>query len=138
MANQPRKIGPRPQAGHFSRSARHTNDSIGWERLSSPLLAGATNFGSLGGDSMAVVIVAKSRYVDHCRLSECIANVNVHAMVSIARLLQMIGLTIPVLAVIAQLASTIDARQMLGFLVASVLIFSIGYLLQRYGGGGPA
>ena len=59
-------------------------------------------------------------------------------MVSIARLLQLIGLTIPVLAVMAQLANSITASKMLGFLVASVLIFMIGYLLQRYSGGGPA
>jgi hypothetical protein len=58
-------------------------------------------------------------------------------MVSVARLLQLIGLTIPVLAVVAQLAQAITASKMLGFLVASVLIFSIGYLLQRYSGGGP-
>ena len=58
-------------------------------------------------------------------------------MVSVARLLQLIGLTIPVLAIMAQLAKSISAGKMLGFLVASVLIFSIGYLLQRYSGGGP-
>jgi hypothetical protein len=59
-------------------------------------------------------------------------------MVSIARLLQLVGLTIPVLAVLAQLNQAISASKMLGFLVVSVLIFSIGYLLQRYSGGGPA
>jgi hypothetical protein len=59
-------------------------------------------------------------------------------MHSIARLLQLIGLTIPVLAIVAQLGNSITASKMLGFLVASVLIFSIGYLLQRYSGGGPA
>ena len=62
--------------------------------------------------------------------------VNVHAMYSVARLLQLIGLTIPVLAVMAQLSQAISAGKMLGFLVVSVLIFSIGYLLQRYSGGG--
>jgi len=56
-------------------------------------------------------------------------------MYSAARLLQLIGLTIPVLAVMAQLSKSISAGKMLGFLVASVLIFSIGYLLQRYSGG---
>lgn len=58
-------------------------------------------------------------------------------MYSVARLLQMIGLTIPPLAIIAQLTSNIDLKQMLGFLVASVAVFTIGYLLQRYSGGGP-
>jgi hypothetical protein len=59
-------------------------------------------------------------------------------MYSIARLLQLIGLTIPVLAVMAQLSQSISAGKMLGFLVVSVLIFSIGYVLQRYSGGGGA
>jgi hypothetical protein len=46
----------------------------------------------------------------------------------------MIGLTIPVLAILAQLNQSITAGKMLGFLVVSVLIFTIGYLLQRYTG----
>jgi hypothetical protein len=60
------------------------------------------------------------------------------AMYTIARLFQVIGLTIPPLAVIAQLANPEDfkANKMLQFLLASVCIFSIGYILQRYGGGG--
>jgi len=64
------------------------------------------------------------------------ATVNVHGMYSVARLLQLIGLTIPLLAVMAQLNQSITAGKMLGFLVVSVLVFSIGYLLQRYSGGG--
>ena len=52
-------------------------------------------------------------------------------MYTLARLLQMVGLTIPVLAILAQLNQSISASKMLGFLVASVLIFSIGYTLQR-------
>lgn len=63
--------------------------------------------------------------------------VSVQSMYSVARLLQMIGLTIPPLAIIAQLTGNIDLKQMLGFLVASVAVFTIGYLLQRYSGGGP-
>jgi hypothetical protein len=58
-------------------------------------------------------------------------------MHSIARLLQLIGLTIPPLAIIAQLTGSINLKQMLGFLVASVSVFTIGYLMQRYSGGGP-
>ncbi len=46
----------------------------------------------------------------------------------------MIGLTIPPLAIIAQLGEHITAGQMLQFLVASVAVFGIGYLLQTYGG----
>ncbi len=57
-------------------------------------------------------------------------------MYSIARLLQITGLTIPPLAIVAQLSNSIDARQLLGFLVVSVALFSIGYLLQRYFSGG--
>jgi hypothetical protein len=57
------------------------------------------------------------------------------AMYTLARLLQMVGLTIPVLAVLAQLNESIAASKMLGFLVASVLIFMIGYTLQRSSGG---
>lgn len=56
-------------------------------------------------------------------------------MYTLARLLQMVGLTIPVLAVLAQLSESITAGKMLGFLVASVLIFMIGYTLQRSSGG---
>ena len=57
-------------------------------------------------------------------------------MYTLARFLQMVGLTIPVLAVFAQLNQSITAGKMLGFLVASVLIFMIGYTLQRSSGGG--
>ena len=38
------------------------------------------------------------------------------------------------LAMIAQLAEQISAGQMLQFLVAGVCLFTIGYLLQAYGG----
>lgn len=56
-------------------------------------------------------------------------------MYTVARFLQLVGLTIPLLAIVAQLQNAIKANTMLGFLVASVLIFSIGYMLQRYTGG---
>lgn len=54
---------------------------------------------------------------------------------SIARLLQLAALTILPLAVLAQLAERISAGQLLQFLVAGIAMFSIGYLLQAYGGG---
>jgi hypothetical protein len=60
----------------------------------------------------------------------------VAAMKSIPRFLQMVGLTIPPLIMIAQLAGRITAGQMLLFLVAAVCFFSVGYLLQAYGGKG--
>ncbi len=56
-------------------------------------------------------------------------------MYTVARFLQMIGLTIPVLAILAQLNQSISASTMLGFLIASVLVFSIGYMIQRSVGG---
>jgi hypothetical protein len=56
-------------------------------------------------------------------------------MYTLARFLQMVGLTIPILAILAQLNQTITASKMLGFLIASVLVFSIGYMLQRTIGG---
>lgn len=59
-------------------------------------------------------------------------------MYTLARLLQLIGLTIPPLAIIAQLMERISLGQMLGFLVAAVAVFGIGHLLQRYSGGGGA
>jgi hypothetical protein len=55
-------------------------------------------------------------------------------MYSIARMLQLAGLTIPPLAIIAQLSEQIKASQMLLFLAVSVCLFLIGYLLQLYGG----
>jgi hypothetical protein len=55
-------------------------------------------------------------------------------MYSIARMLQLAGLTIPPLAIIAQLSERIKASQMLLFLAVSVCLFLIGYLLQLYGG----
>jgi hypothetical protein len=55
-------------------------------------------------------------------------------MRSVARLLQIVGLTIPPLAMIAQLGERISAGQMLQFLVVAVLLFGVGYLLQQYGG----
>jgi hypothetical protein len=55
-------------------------------------------------------------------------------MRSIARLLQLVGLTIPPLAVIAELLNHIGTKQLLQFLVVSVCIFLVGYLLQQYTG----
>ena len=46
----------------------------------------------------------------------------------------MAGLTILPLSILAQLNESITAGQMLGFLVVGALVFTIGYLLQRYTG----
>jgi hypothetical protein len=62
--------------------------------------------------------------------------VTVFTMRSIGRVLQGIGLTIPLLAIFAQLSSRITAGQMLQFLFVAVCVFSIGYVLQRYSGSG--
>jgi hypothetical protein len=53
-------------------------------------------------------------------------------------LLQIVGLAIPPVAIIAQLSNSITLGQMLGFVVVAVCVFYIGNLLQRYSGGGGA
>lgn len=53
-------------------------------------------------------------------------------MQSVARLLQLAGLTIPLLAMVAQLTNNIRAGQMLQFLVVAVGLFVVGYLLQQF------
>lgn len=53
-------------------------------------------------------------------------------MRALARLLQFAGLTIPPLAMVAQLLNQIKAWQMLQFLFVSVCLFSVGYLMQLY------
>lgn len=55
-------------------------------------------------------------------------------MYALARLLQFAGLTIPLLAMIAQLSERIRTGQMLQFLVVAVCLFVSGYLLQQYTG----
>jgi hypothetical protein len=62
---------------------------------------------------------------------------NVLTMYALARFLQLVGLTIPPLAIVAQLAESISLGQMLGFLIVGVVAFSIGYLLQTNAGGRP-
>jgi hypothetical protein len=57
----------------------------------------------------------------------------VRAMQAVARMLQLAGLTIPLLAMVAQLMNRIRAAQMLQFLVVAVCLFSAGYILQVYG-----
>lgn len=54
-------------------------------------------------------------------------------MYPLARLFQLLGLAIPPLAIVAQLGERISAGQMLQFLVVSVCLFGVGYLLQTYG-----
>ena len=56
-------------------------------------------------------------------------------MYAVARFLQLAGLTIPLLAIMAQLNGSIKPGPMLQFLVVSVALFSIGYLLQTYTNG---
>jgi hypothetical protein len=55
-------------------------------------------------------------------------------MYALGRLLQLIGLTIPLLAIIAQLNQSISLGQMLRFLVVAIALFGSGYLLQTYSG----
>jgi len=63
--------------------------------------------------------------------------VNVRAMRAFARLLQLAGLTILPLALLAELGHRIDARQLLRFLIVGACLFTAGYLLQQYGGRRP-
>jgi len=56
-------------------------------------------------------------------------------MFKLGRMLQFVGLVIPPLAIVAQLAESISLGQMLEFLFVSVGVFLMGYLLQRYSGG---
>jgi hypothetical protein len=53
-------------------------------------------------------------------------------MHALGRLLQLAGLTIPPLAMIAQLSEQISAGRMLQFLLFAVCLFVAGYLLQQY------
>lgn len=68
-------------------------------------------------------------------LLDAAKGVNVARMASLARLLQLAGLTVPPLAIIAELNHSISLGQMLGFLVVAICLFSLGHLLQRYAGG---
>lgn len=58
-------------------------------------------------------------------------------MHTLARLLQTIGLAIPPLAILSQLAdpNNFGTGEMLKFLMMAVGIFLLGYLMQRFGGG---
>ncbi len=51
-------------------------------------------------------------------------------MYTVARCLQIVGLIIPPLAIMAQLEKSISVGQMLTFLVAALCVFYIGQLLQ--------
>lgn len=55
-------------------------------------------------------------------------------MRAFGRLLQHLGLIIPPLAIVLQLANTIQVRQMLVMWVAAMCLFWIGRLLEGYGG----
>ena len=59
-------------------------------------------------------------------------------MYTLARTLQIIGLTIPPLAIMTQLTDpdNFGTGEMLKFLLMAVGIFLLGYLLQRFGGSG--
>jgi hypothetical protein len=63
---------------------------------------------------------------------------NVLGMFQIGRLLQLAALVILPLAMIAQLGGSISLGQMLQFLFVGVGVFVLGYLLQRYSGGGTS
>lgn len=56
-------------------------------------------------------------------------------MRALGRLFQFAALVILPLAMMAQLSGSISLGVMLRFLFAGIVIFTIGYLLQRYSGG---
>jgi hypothetical protein len=58
----------------------------------------------------------------------------VRTMYTLGRTLQIVGLVIPPLAILAQLSESIKPGQMLQFLVVSICLFMIGQLLQRHSG----
>jgi len=55
-------------------------------------------------------------------------------MVKLARIFQLTGLIIPPLAMAAQLSENISTGKMLQFLLLSVGLFVLGYVLQQYRG----
>jgi len=55
-------------------------------------------------------------------------------MYRFARILQLAGLAIPPLAMVAQLEGDISAGKMLAFLFMAVCVFMLGYGLQQYRG----
>ncbi len=67
-------------------------------------------------------------------LPQSTGQVRVNRMHQLARLLQVIGLAIPPLAMVSQLRSDISSGKMLSFLFVSVCVFLLGYGLQRYSG----
>jgi hypothetical protein len=86
--------------------------------------------------SIDIVLNSESRrYASYLSIMD--VNVTVLSMYTIGRLLQLWGLTIPPISIIAQLNQHISLGQMLGFLAVSIGVFSVGYLLQRYSGGQP-
>jgi len=56
------------------------------------------------------------------------------AVKAVGRLGQMLGLTIPALAVVMELSGRITSGPMLGMLVFSVCCFAIGRILEGYAG----
>lgn len=65
------------------------------------------------------------------------SNDTVLGMYTLSRFLQLVGLGIPPLAIVAQLNERITLGQMLGFLVVAICVFLIGQQLQRFSSGGP-
>lgn len=62
------------------------------------------------------------------------ASGNVLGMFKLGRLLQFAALVILPLAMLSQLSGSISLGMMLRFLFAGIVMFTIGYLLQRYSG----
>lgn len=60
---------------------------------------------------------------------------NVPDMLRLGRLLQLAALVILPLSMMAQLSGSISLGVMLRFLFVGIVIFTMGWLMQRYSGG---
>jgi hypothetical protein len=135
MANQPRNIGERPHAGQRNFTARDHKITTGWAWLARGV-ASACCGGTLSIGRYRIGVSCAMPW--SWALPERLHDATVPAMYTAARFLQLIGLTIPLLAIVAQLNNRITQGQMLGFLAVAVGVFLIGHVLQRYSGGGQA
>ena len=68
-------------------------------------------------------------------LPGCLGSITVGRMEALGKMLQMAGLVIPPLSIIAELQHSISLGQMLTFLVAAASAFWIGSILRGYSRG---
>lgn len=125
--NRPQKIRPRPHVGQRSRTARARSTT----NRDNP--TGAIGF--LTGPFIEEILGGKASKRQHGDLLGPAAAGSLLSMFKLGRLLQLVGLVIPPLAIVSQLSGSISLGKMLQFLLMAVGVFTMGYLLQRYSGG---